>query len=127
MSIFPSIDFKNVQWKPTLQLHLIRSVAAGLVWLVIFLFADRTAPWWGMPVILPFIYFLGLPIYLGIAKIAAAFGDMGKAFGGFIILVLAIGILVGDPLVYVLHQKRPDLVPVERFKFVNFATILFVY
>lgn len=95
------VNLSEVQWKPTLQLHLFRAVAAGLVWAVILLLAASDGPpWWAMPLVLPFVYFLGLPFYLAIAKGAALFGDMGKAFGGFIILVLAIGIVVGNPLVY---------------------------
>ncbi len=127
MSLFPGINLKAVQWKPTLQVHLVRSVGAGLVWMVFMLFIDRASPWWTMPLALPFVYFLGLPFYLMIAKVAAAFGDTGKAFAGFITLALALGIVVGDPLVYILHKQRPDLVPVERFRLVNFAIVLFVH
>ncbi len=80
-----------------------------------------------MPFALPGIYFVGLPVYLAVAKIAASFGDMGKAFAGFITLALALGIVVGDPLVYILHKQRPDLVPVEKFRLLNFASILLVH
>lgn len=131
MSLIPGVDFKTVQWKPTMQLHLIRSVSAGIVWaVVLFLTVGNSndgPPWWAMPFMLPLVYFVGTPFYLVIAKAAAAFGDMGKAFGGFIILALAIGIVVGDPLVYILSQQRPDLVPVERFGFMNFVVVMFVH
>lgn len=130
MQLIPGVDFKTVQWKPTAQLHLIRSVSAGLVWAVVLLLtvgnANDGPPWWAMPFMLPVLYFVGTPFYLVIAKAAAAFGDMGKAFAGFIILALAVGIVVGDPLVYLLAKQRPDLVPVERFGFVNFVAVMFV-
>lgn len=130
MSIIPGIDLKTVDWKATMQLHLLRSAGAGLVWSVVFLLAAGNGPdappWWAMPFALPVIYFIGLPFYLLVARVASGFGDMGRAFAGFITLVLAIGIFVGDPLVYFLHKKRPDLVPVERFRPLNFVSVLFV-
>lgn len=130
MSFIPGVDLKAVDWKPTLQLHLLRSIGAGLTWAVVLLVAVGNAPdappWWAMPFAFPFIYFIGLPFYLLIAKIAAGFGDMGKAFAGFITLALAVGIVAGDPLVYVLFKQRPDLVPVQRFSLFNFVAVLFV-
>lgn len=131
MTFFPGVDLRQVKWPPTLQLHLIRALAAGVVWALLTLLMVGGQPdaptWWAMPLIFPLVYFIGLPVYLAIAKVSALFGDMGKAFGGFIVLALALGIVVGDPLVYLLHQQRPDLVPVERFRLVNFATVLFVH
>lgn len=131
MSLIPGVDFKTAQWRPTLQLHLIRSSSAGLVWAALFLLtvgnSNDGPTWWAMPFMLPLLYFVGAPVYLVIAKIAAAFGDMGKAFGGFIVLALAAGIVVGDPLVYVLSKQRPDLVPVERFGIFNLVVVMFVH
>lgn len=130
MSLFPNIDFKAVQWQPTLQLHLVRSFSAGVVWAVVMLLNGSGAEALGAPFLFPLMYFIGMPIYLGLAKGAAAImgpDGWGPAIVGFTTLIFAIGIVVGDPVVYFLDKKWPQLVPVETFKVVNFVVVLFVY
>jgi len=130
MRVFPAINFKAVQWGPTAQVHGIRAFAAGLVWAVILLLNGGSgSPWWAMPLAFPFVYLFGLPIYLSMAKVVAVFAgeEMGKTIVGLLTIVFLVGIVVGDPLVHMLHQKRPDLVPVEKFNIVNFVLVMFVY
>jgi hypothetical protein len=132
MALFSNINFKAVQWKPTLILHALRAFCAGLVWAIVLLFAGGTAgggpSWWSMPVMFPLAYILAFPFYLLVAKMFLAFmGDgLGQLAVGLVMLIFAVGIAVGDPLVYLLHKKRPDLVPTETFRLVNLVAVLFV-
>ena len=61
-------------------------------------------------------------------KIFTAFaGDwLGQLSVGIATFLFALGIAVGDPLVYILHKQKPDFVPTEKFNFFNFALVLFV-
>lgn len=134
MSFIPGVDLARVEWAPTLRLHFIRAVAAGCVWAVILMIMsgnDPAAPslgatLLGTPVGVLAAYFIGLPFYIVAAKVFSAFGDMGRAIAGFMTFALALGIVVGDPVVYLLDRKRPNLVPMEDFKVFNFVAILFV-
>ncbi len=132
MALFPNIEFKSVDWKATLLLHLVRSGSAGVLWATVALLAGAAGSgvWWAMPVLMPVMYFIGMPMYLFIAKIVASMlgGDgFGPAIVGLMALAFALGIVVGDPIVYVLHKKWPELVPVEHFAFFNLVVVLFVY
>lgn len=129
MGLFAHINFKEVDWLPTLQLHVVRAVCAGLVWMLVALCAGAGLKALTAPLMFPFFYVIGLPIYLGVAKLVGAImGDQG--FGqlvmGLIVLAASLGIVVGDPLVMILHRQVPRLVPVEEFKFMNFVMVLFV-
>ena len=131
MNAFSKINFKAVQWGPTLLLHLLRSFAAGVVWAFILLVANSGSSsgpsWWAMPFVLPFAYFVALPFYFLVAKIATAVAGDAIALGVAIVtLIFALGIVVGDPLVYILHKNKPEFVPIEKFNFVNFVIVLFV-
>lgn len=127
MSIFPAINFKAVQWPQTLKLHVLRAFCAGLVWAVVVLFAGGPQ-WWSAPIVVPAMYVIGFPFYLLGAKLFLTFmGDgLGQLTVGLVMLGFAIGIAVGDPLVYFIGRKWPDMVPTQKFRLLNFATVLFV-
>jgi hypothetical protein len=131
VNAFSKINFKAVQWGPTLLLHLLRSFSAGLIWAFVLLVANggsSSGPsWWTMPFVLPFAYFVALPFYFLVAKVATAVAGDAIAFGvAMVALIFALGIVVGDPLVYILHKTKPAFVPTEKFNFVNFSIVLFV-
>ena len=131
MNAFSKINFKAVQWGPTLLLHLLRSFSAGLIWAFVLLVANGGSSggpsWWTMPFVLPFAYFVALPFYFLVAKIATAVAGDALALGvAMVTLIFALGIVVGDPLVYILHKTKPEFVPTEKFNFVNFVIVLFV-
>lgn len=131
MNAFSKINFKAVQWGPTLLLHLLRSFSAGLIWAFVLLIASSGSSggpsWWTMPLVLPFAYFVALPFYFLVAKLATAVAGDAVALGvAMVTLIFALGIVVGDPLVYILHKTKPEFVPTEKFNLVNFVIVLFV-
>jgi hypothetical protein len=132
VNVFSNINFKAVQWGPTLALHLLRAFSAGIVWAIVVLLANGGSSggptWWTLPLLLPSAYLFSLPIYLLAVKIFSAFmGDgIGQLSVAVVTLLFALGIAVGDPLVYILHKTKPAFVPTEKFNFVNFALVLFV-
>jgi hypothetical protein len=117
---------------PTLALHLLRAFSAGLVWAIVMLFANGGSPggptWWMMPFVLPFAYLFAVPIYFLAVKFFTAFaGDgLGQLCVAVVTIPFAVGIAVGDPLVYILHKTKPSFVPTEKFNLINFVLILFV-
>lgn len=124
-------NFKAIQWRPTLLLHLMRAFSAGLVWCLVMLIVGGGGPNtpspFSMLVMFPIIYFTFVPIILIICKIMSVFIPvLGQAFYGFVSFFLALGIIVGDPLLFALNRFKPGILPVQKFNFVNFTMILFV-
>lgn len=134
MSVFSfRKDFKKVQWGRTLWLNLLRAFAAGLVVAFIgLIFGGNTGPngppLLAIPFIAPLGYLMALPAYILLTKIVAALGG-GFIFELALFCTVAMPIIllaVGDPLVFTLHRLKPELVPTEKFNFMNFTLCLWV-
>lgn len=119
-------NLKSVQWGATIALNTMRAFSAGLVWAVVTLFSGGPG-WWLLPFLLAAGYVLMLPGYFLACKIAAVFiGDYAQIGIGLLTLIIALGIAVGDPGVYFLRKSKPHWVPVETFKPINVAMVLYV-
>ncbi len=128
------IRWKHVNWKLTLFTNLQRSVAAGCVFGVVFLFmmlsgGEKEMPRY-LPFVMPFLFPIGyFSIYLPTGLILMWLGER-VPFGWALSLVgLLFGLLVaaGDPLVFILRQVKPESVPVKDFYFINLSMVLFVH
>jgi hypothetical protein len=124
-------NFKAIRWGPTLLLHLMRAFSAGLVWCLVMLFVGGGGPNTPSPfsmfVMFPILYFTFVPMILIICKIMSAFiAVLGEAFYAMVSFFLALGIIVGDPLLLALNKFKPGILPLRKFNFVNFSMILFV-
>jgi len=67
-----------------------------------------------------------LCLVLGGKILSAILGDMGTLIFGFFSLIALIYIMPGDPILWVLHHKFPTLLPLEKFGFLNFKSLIFV-
>ena len=133
-------DFRRVQWGPTLQVNLLRSMAAGVIFGVIGLIAffasmsdHRIGTQWPRllspliwPLMMPLVYlvfFLPLGIVGGVL---ASMDDIVGLIGAWFVLVAALVVTIGDPLVFFLHRAKPKWVPIDRYPFFGFCMILYV-
>jgi hypothetical protein len=125
-------DFNRIAWGRTLWLNLLRAFCAGIVWAIIVLvFGIQLGSGMSsvmLPLIAPIAYIFFLIAYLAIAKIPFIIpvGLLREltilAYG----LILGLAIAVGDPLVFIIHSIKPNLIPVEKFDFINFKMCIFV-
>ncbi len=124
-------DIKSIVWGATLQLNLMRSVAAGIVWTVLMLlfgpgdmpFASRFIPLIGFPVWWMCFATFGLVAAKIMTTFAGALGELGVKMFFFI---FGLALAVGDPLMHLLSQKKPELVPVENYPTFKPALWMFV-
>lgn len=121
-------SMKVCKWGPTLGLHLMRSLSAGLIWSIVMLVAGSK----DMPPFMPMIivvgfYFVTVWMFMGVCKFMSIFvGGLADLIWNLFTLVAALGIAVGDPVLFFLNKCKPGLLPVQKFNFVNFAMILWV-
>jgi len=115
-------DFKKINWLATLQVNAIRTEAAGILWLIFMLFMG--GGWKSLMYIFwPIIYLIfGLPIGLVISWLSG----LGVPFIGWFGAIISASVVIGDPITYLLHKKRPDLVPVKRYRLFNWVLVIFV-
>lgn len=130
-------DLKNTLWGETLKINLLRSIVAGVVWMVIsFILGiiqpegyQSLKPWYTaflMPIIMPIAYFgFVLPFTL-------VFGWFGSLFpfGGLIkfaaSLIPIFFIVPADPFMYLLHKNKPNLVPIDKYNFIIWNPFILV-
>ena len=114
---------KNTQWGTTLIVNLIRAACAGIVWAVLMLFLQpKDAPIIQM-LLLPVGYLI---VLLPMSLICTGLSKVGVPFVGWFPVMLSIILLPGDPPTYFLHKFKPQFVPVEKYNFVNFTTVILV-
>ena len=111
---------KNLLFTQTLIVNLLRSLFAGVVWMIFALAtgsaADASVLFFPVvaPVLLLFFYLLSQALRIfnleGIGSIACMFFSVP-----------------GDPFVYILRQIKPGVVPVDEFAIINFVGIIYVY
>lgn len=116
-------DFKQVQWGPTLQVNLMRAFAAGLIIFIATAIANQDASMWFIPLVLPIGYLI---VYVPMGLIAEKLSEKGVPYVGWVTVIIALIVMIGDPIIYILYKFAPRLVPVEHFSFINFVMILFV-
>ena len=125
-------DLRHADWRATCQVMLVRWGAAALAVFVVVAIpllikkAD-TAAGGGVDVIGYLIASLAIPaLSTGATLLLVVMSRLGVPFAGLLSYFTAIPNYMGDPLVWVLHKFRPDLVPVDEIKFIN-RPLLFVF
>lgn len=108
--------FRTVLWRATLQVAAIRIAVASILWpLLLTVFGGAKFVEF-LPQVLTFLILLSALVIVAIPAIALARSNV--PYVGLAALP-AWMIVIADPLVKMLHAKRPDLVPVESFKYFN--------
>lgn len=121
-----TVSMRNLNWKLTLLVNFYRFVAGSIVWFFIALIISVGDPSISSPwsiLLLPLYY----PVIILVGGGCQWLAQQGVPVVGWFALFLALIPISGDPLVYFLKQKRPDLVPVEPFRFFNRYIMLYVY
>ncbi len=119
--------FKDAMVKETLWVNVLRGAAAGVVWMVVFLV--RGSP--DMSRAMAFMFPIGLPIgMITIMPIISGFfrmlTSMGVPFMGLGNIVIALLVVPGDPIIYILHKVKPELVPVQEYNFLTWNPFIIV-
>ena len=127
-------DLKKVQWGSTIQLNMMRVFFASIIWIPIIAFSGSKSdiPIFSIPLIAPIAYICIFPFLLTtlviIDKMPILLG--GRMIADIVLLIfpfaVGIAIALGDPLVFALKNFKPNLVPMQKFNFINFAWCMFV-
>ena len=108
--------FQTIQWQATLQIAAIRIAIASLLWPLIFVLLGNTTAAEYFPQVFSFLLLLTVFIAIAIPAIGLARADVPLV--GLAALPAWL-VVIADPLVKLIHVKRPDLVPVDEFKLIN--------
>lgn len=108
--------------KETLWVNILRSFCAGVVWIIISLFMQDD----GNPFYYKLAYPVLMPFILGLFYIVSLILKLFKLdwVGNILCMIAAVP---GDPIVFMLHKLKPELVPVKEYKFIWFVAIISVY
>lgn len=115
-----SFSLREVAWKETAILNIVRSIAASVVWLLIFLLAFNTVSL--ALLMFPFHYLL----FFAPLGVTCSYLSRIIPFIGLVSLSLAIVIVVGDPIIYLITALKPGLLPVDRYPPFNFVLIIYI-
>lgn len=115
--------FKNLAVTETIWINTLRPFCAGIVLLFISFFIpdDGDTPFYLKlltPLFMPFIYLF----FLIITQLLKLFN-----LGGVGNVLCMIASVPGDPLVYLIHQTKPDWIPVKEYQFFVFSGFISVY
>jgi len=127
-----SRDFRSILWGKTLWYNLLRSVGAGIVWMVVMLIISSssqgnsssmsTGQILALPLVVPLGFFLFmLPLGLICLTLANVI-----PYVWIISFMCSLFIIPGDPLVWVLSVLAPRAVPAEKPAFINPALIVWL-
>ncbi len=119
--------FKNlgrIAWKETVWINFLRATCAIPILILFSALANDYLPV-GFYVFYPFLYLAiwGPFLYLLQAIISAFSEPMGSIVT---LLFVTISIAGGDPLVFLIHKLKPEIVPLEKYPFIFFAVFAFV-
>lgn len=112
-----------VEWRATFILAAMRSAAGGLVWGLMMLFGGGEAG----PAVFLIIFSaaIGMLFYIPFGVVFALIARVFPPAGLFCLIPIAY-MALGDPVLWLIERARPGTVPVNRFKPLNFNTIIFV-
>jgi hypothetical protein len=116
-------DFSLIRWKATAQVNLIRAALAAPVWGLVALFSGEPKLFFVYTLLFVVMYVV---VFVPISIAASWLMSLRVPFVGWVWLVLSLLVAVGDPFTAILARKRPDLVPIEDFRFFDFSPIIFV-
>jgi hypothetical protein len=124
-----TMDSSRVVWGQTIIMNLVRMLVGGAV-LALIVFANTRNPDALFLLAAPLYWLVfGLPAWYILQRIRSAFGVIGGpiAFAAtiFVLPFVVVG-LVGDPLVFAISKLQPNLLPVEKPRFLSFSAALMV-
>jgi hypothetical protein len=119
--------WRAIAWGATLQTHFTRFLAGGLVLGIGGAIADHAVDVVVAGVVTaPFAALFALALAFVGKIVSTILGDLAMVIVGLVSLPLWVFIICGDPLVWLLRQNFPRIVPVEKFSLINPKVILFV-
>jgi hypothetical protein len=127
-------DFNKVNWAATLQLNMMRTFFAGIIWAIVLAFSGSKGevPIFAVPFIAPIAYICILPFLMATIRIIDAMPFLigGRFIADIVIIIFPFAIVaaiaLGDPFVFALQKFQPRLVPMQAFQVVNFVWCIFV-
>ena len=130
MAEFHLSDFNRVYWPATTKLAIARGFAAGCVLALIGLIMSPPGGQLAATLAMPFVVAaISLPAGLGL-RLAAYISSFIPFLGGFVALTcLFFGALlttIGDPIVYLINRRWPELLDIADFKFFNLDTLILI-
>ena len=108
--------FQTIQWGATLQIAAIRIAIASMLWPLLFVILGNTTVAEFFPQV--FSLLLMLTAFIAIAIPAIGLARANVPLVGLAALPAWL-VVIADPLVKIIHSKKPEWVPVEEFKFIN--------
>jgi hypothetical protein len=117
-----SINWNKVMWKETMWLNFLRAVCVTPI--VVAIQASQSSSIL-VGLLWPIYYFMAVPILLFVIRpmIFLVGGPLAPLVWIPLCLMLICG---GDPIVFLISKIKPQLVPIQGFKFINFELFIFV-
>ena len=136
MNDFQFSDLSRVSWGPTLKLAAGRGLTTGAIVAVAFLVmgiastsngAPSGASLIGMTLAMPFVWAVFGPL-VALLYWAAGWivGKFVPGLGGLIGLASALVICWGDPILYFVNRRYPQLFNIADLRFLNLRPMIFV-
>jgi hypothetical protein len=125
-------QLKRTDWKQTLWINFLRALCAIPAILLLGFISDPDQKLSNDVLLIgsvyPFLFpfFLAPILFIIVLFITAIFNlgeDEQKILVGFLALLLIAG---GDPIVFLLHKVKPQIVPVVNYPFIWFKLIIWV-
>lgn len=121
----------DTYWFTTLHLNIARAVSATVTLVFLYLIGCLIGAFSVAEILGVFVIPLGL-LCVGVAAILVfrAAGAVGvpfmKPIEGLLALMMIVFIAIGDPLLWLLRRWYPNIVPVHRFRILNFRAVILV-
>ncbi len=108
--------FQTIQWGPTLQVAAIRIAIASILWpiLIVIFGSGKAAEFFPMV----FVLLFGLTACVLVAIPVIGLVRANVPWVGLAALP-AWAIVIADPIVKLIHTKRPEWIPVDNFSWFN--------
>jgi len=122
-------SFKDILWKSTFQVNFIRALIAGVIWTIfLYITGMETPP--GMPGL--WLYLFIWPIgfflfFLPLGLVSGWLSNIGIPYIGLITFIPALMIIPADPVMCIIHKIKPEIIPVDKYGFIEFPIVFWVY
>ena len=113
-------DWKQINWKATFQFNVFRSVCSVPMWALLIILSGQKLSW--VVLLFPVFYF---GFWLPFGLLCSWLARIGVPFIGLLSVISSLVIVVGDPIVWIISKIKPELVPIEKPKFLDFHLIVF--
>jgi hypothetical protein len=116
------MKLKGVLILETVWLNLLRSVCAGVVWMVILIFFPSDDSPFYLKLLYPLFFPFMLVVMYGVSQILNLFNLGG--IGNILCMIITVP---GDPLLFALFKLKPEIVPVSSLNIIHFVGIILVF